>query len=88
MKAIQFANKSDSILTNELPVIATQTVKVKTITQKRKELPDYLERRRRYKSPILLMKCKILIIDWFLPEICEAIRWKLMWIACVFRIEC
>ena len=31
MKAVQFANKSDSILTNELPVIATQTVKVKTI---------------------------------------------------------
>lgn len=88
MKAIQFANKSDSILTNELPIIATQTVKVKTITQKRKELPDYLERRKRYKFPILLMKYKILIIDWFLPEICETIRLKPMWIACVCIIGC
>ena len=36
MKAIQSWEKSDSILANELPVIAMQSVKMKTITHKKK----------------------------------------------------
>lgn len=37
MKAVQFWVESDSILANELPVIATQSVRMKTITQKKKK---------------------------------------------------
>lgn len=36
MKAVQSWVESDSILANELPVIATQSVRMKTITQKKK----------------------------------------------------
>lgn len=36
MKTVQSWKESDSILTNELPVIATQSVRMKTITKKKK----------------------------------------------------
>lgn len=53
MKAIQFANKSDSILTNELPVIATQTVKVKTITQKKKGIAGLFGKKETIQVPYI-----------------------------------
>lgn len=53
MKAIQFANKSDSILTNELPIIATQTVKVKTITQKKKGIAGLFGKKEKIQVPYI-----------------------------------
>ena len=53
MKAVQFANKSDSILTNELPVIATQTVKVKTITQKKKGIAGLFGKKETIQVPYI-----------------------------------
>ena len=63
MKAIQSRESSDSILANELLIIAMQSIRMKTITQKKKDLLGYLERKRRYKSHISLMKYRILIKD-------------------------
>lgn len=46
-------NKSDSILTNELPVIATQTVKVKTITQKKKGIAGLFGKKETIQVPYI-----------------------------------
>ena len=51
MKAIQSRESSDSILANELPIIAMQSIRMKTITQKKKGLAGLFgKKERRYKS--------------------------------------
>ena len=62
MQAVQSWEKSDSILANELPVIATQSVRMKTITQKKKGIAG-LERKRRYKYRTSQMKYRTSMKD-------------------------
>ncbi len=57
MQAVQSWKKSDSLFVNELPELVTRTVRIKTITQKkRKELPGFLEKKKRYKFHMLQMR--------------------------------
>lgn len=51
MKAIQSKEKSDSILTNELPVIVRQSVKMKTITQKKKGIAGLFGKKETIQVP-------------------------------------
>ena len=52
MKDIQSWEMFDSLLTNELPVIAMQTVRMKTITQKKKGIAGLLGKERNGTSSI------------------------------------
>lgn len=53
MKAIQSWEKSDSILANELPVIATQSVRMKTITQKKKGIAGLFGKKETVQVPYM-----------------------------------
>ncbi len=53
MKAIQSWEKSDSILANELPVIATQSVRMKTITQKKKGIAGLFGKKEMVQVPYM-----------------------------------
>lgn len=53
MKAIQSWEKSDSILANELPVIATQSVRMKTITQKKKGIAGLFGKKETVQVPYI-----------------------------------
>ena len=53
MKAIQSWEKSDSILANELPVIATQSVRMKTITQKKKGIAGLFGKKETIQVPYM-----------------------------------
>lgn len=56
MQAVQSWKKSDSLFVNELPELVTRTVRIKTITQKKKGIAGFLEKKRRYKFHMLQMK--------------------------------
>ena len=53
MKAVQSWEKSDSILANELPVIATQSVRMKTITQKKKGIAGLFGKKETVQVPYI-----------------------------------
>lgn len=53
MQAVQSWEKSDSILANELPVIATQSVRMKTITQKKKGIAGLFGKKETVKVPYI-----------------------------------
>lgn len=53
MKTIQSWEKSDSILANELPVIATQSVRMKTITQKKKGIAGLFGKKETVQVPYM-----------------------------------
>lgn len=53
MKAIQSWESSDSILTNELPIIAMQSVRMKTITQKKKGLAGLFGKKETVQVPYI-----------------------------------
>ena len=70
MKAIQSWEKSDSILANELPVIAMQSVKMKTITHKKKGIAGLFGKKEMIQIPYItnaiqdFNKRLILARDW------------------------
>lgn len=51
MKAIQSRESSDSILANELPIIAMQSIRMKTITQKKKGLAGLFGKKETVQVP-------------------------------------
>lgn len=53
MKAVQFWEESDSILANELPVIATQSVRMKTITRKKKGIAGLFGKKETVQVPYI-----------------------------------
>ena len=53
MKAVQSWVESDSILANELPVIATQSVRMKTITQKKKGIAGLFGKKETVQVPYI-----------------------------------
>lgn len=53
MQAVQSWEKSDSILANELPVIATQSVRMKTITQKKKGIAGLFGKKETVQVPYI-----------------------------------
>lgn len=53
MKAVQSWEESDSILANELPVIATQSVRMKTITQKKKGIAGLFGKKETVQVPYI-----------------------------------
>lgn len=53
MKAIQSWESSDSILANELPIIAMQSVRMKTITQKKKGLAGLFGKKETVQVPYI-----------------------------------
>lgn len=53
MKAIQSRKKSDSIIANELPVIAKQSVRMKTITQKKKGIVGLFGKKEMIQVPYI-----------------------------------
>lgn len=53
MKAVQSWVESDSILTNELPVISTQSVRMKTITQKKKGIAGLFGKKETVQVPYM-----------------------------------
>lgn len=53
MKAVQSWKESDSILANELPVIATQSVRMKTITQKKKGIAGLFGKKETVQVPYI-----------------------------------
>lgn len=53
MKAVQSWKESDSILTNELPVIATQSVRMKTITKKKKGIAGLFGKKETVQVPYI-----------------------------------
>lgn len=53
MKAVQSWEESDSILANELPVIATQSVRMKTITQKKKGIAGLFGKKETVQIPYI-----------------------------------
>lgn len=53
MKAVQFWEESDSILANQLPVIATQSVRMKTVTQKKKGLAGLFGKKETVQVPYM-----------------------------------
>ena len=53
MQAIQSWEKSDSILANELPVIATQSVRMKTITRKKKGIAGLFGKKETVQVPYI-----------------------------------
>ena len=53
MKAIQSRESSDSILANELPIIAMQSVRMKTITQKKKGLAGLFGKKEMVQVPYI-----------------------------------
>ena len=53
MKAIQSRESSDSILANELPIIAMQSIRMKTITQKKKGLAGLFGKRETVQVPYI-----------------------------------
>ena len=53
MKAVQSWKESDSILTNELPALATQTVRIKTITQKKKGIAGLFGKKETVQVPYI-----------------------------------
>ena len=53
MKAVQSWVESDSILTNELPVISTQSVRMKTITQKKKGIAGLFGKKETVQVPYI-----------------------------------
>ena len=53
MQAVQSWEKSDSILANELPVIATQSVRMKTITQKKKGIAGLFGKKETVQVPYM-----------------------------------
>lgn len=55
MKAVQSWEKSDSILANELPVIATQSVRMKTITQKKKGIAGLFGKKETVQVPYMYL---------------------------------
>ena len=53
MKAVQSWEESDSILANELPVIATQSIRMKTITQKKKGIAGLFGKKETVQIPYI-----------------------------------
>ena len=53
MKAIQSRESSDSILANELPIIAMQSIRMKTITQKKKGLAGLFGKKETVQVPYI-----------------------------------
>ena len=53
MQTVQSWEKSDSILANELPVIATQSVRMKTITQKKKGIAGLFGKKETVQVPYI-----------------------------------
>lgn len=53
MQAVQSWEKSDSIFANELPVIATQSVRMKTITQKKKGIAGLFGKKETVQVPYI-----------------------------------
>lgn len=53
MQAVQSWEKSDSILANELPVIATQSVRMKTISQKKKGIAGLFGKKETVQVPYI-----------------------------------
>ena len=53
MKAVQSWEESDSILANELPVIATQSIRMKTITQKKKGIAGLFGKKETVQVPYI-----------------------------------
>lgn len=53
MKVVQSWEESDSILANELPVIATQSVRMKTITQKKKGIAGLFGKKETVQVPYI-----------------------------------
>ena len=53
MQAVQSWEKSDSILANELPVIATQSVRMKIITQKKKGIAGLFGKKETVQVPYI-----------------------------------
>lgn len=53
MKVVQSWEESDSILANELPVIATQSVRMKTITQKKKGIAGLFGKKETVQIPYI-----------------------------------
>lgn len=53
MKAIQSRESSDSILANELPIIAMQSIRMKTITQKKKGLTGLFGKKETVQVPYI-----------------------------------
>lgn len=53
MKAIQSRERSDSILANELPIIAMQSIRMKTITQKKKGLAGLFGKKETVQVPYI-----------------------------------
>lgn len=53
MKAVQSWVESDSLLANELPALATQTVRIKTITQKKKGIAGLFGKKETVQVPYI-----------------------------------
>ena len=53
MQAVQSWKKSDSLLANELPALATQTVRIKTITQKKKGIAGLFGKKETVQVPYI-----------------------------------
>lgn len=53
MKTVQFWEESDSILANELPVIATQSLRMRTITQKKKGIAGLFGKKETVQVPYI-----------------------------------
>lgn len=58
MKAIQSWESSDSLLANDLPIIAMQTVRMKTITQKKKGIAGLLGKKETVQVPYITKDIK------------------------------
>lgn len=53
MRAVQSWEKSDSILANELPAVATQTIRMKTITRKKKGIAGLFGKKETIQVPYI-----------------------------------
>lgn len=53
MNAVQSWERSDSLLANELPIIATRTVRMKTITQRKKGIAGFLGKKKTMQVPYI-----------------------------------
>lgn len=63
MKTVQSLEITDSLIYNELPLIAKRTVRMKTVTRKKKGIAGLFGKKIRFRFHIIQMKYMILIKD-------------------------